>query len=125
MFVVLQSRKSRSFLIAHFEEVCPCASARISRLLLYAPTRIAAYITKYDNRPGSAPIRPRFSGEASDRLAAPRQSAMASPSIASLFAARLRELEELDRQSRERTAQTLASVRATIAELEALELPTE
>lgn len=50
---------------------------------------------------------------------------MASPSIADLFAARLRELEEIDRQSRERTAQTLASVRATIAELEALELPTE
>lgn len=46
-------------------------------------------------------------------------------SIADLFAARLRELEEVDRQSRERTAQTLARVRATIAELEALELPTE
>ena len=50
---------------------------------------------------------------------------MASPSIADLFAARLRELEEIDRQSRVRTAQTLASVRATIAELEALELPTD
>lgn len=48
-----------------------------------------------------------------------------SVSIADLFAARLRELEEADRQSRERTAQTLASVRATIAELEALELLTE
>ena len=51
--------------------------------------------------------------------------AMASPSIADLFAARLRELEEIDRQSSARTAQTLASVRATIAELEALELPTD
>lgn len=84
-----------------------------------------ANVTKCDNRPRSAPIRPRFSGEARDRLAAPRQSAMASPSIADLFAARLRELEEVDCQSRARTAQTLASVRATIAELEALELPTE
>jgi len=50
---------------------------------------------------------------------------MASPSIADLFAARLRELEEIDRQSQAKTAETLARVRATIAELEALELPTE
>jgi len=46
-------------------------------------------------------------------------------SIADLFAARLRELEEADRQSQAKTAETLARVRATIAELEALELPTE
>ena len=44
-------------------------------------------------------------------------------SIADLFAARLRELEEQDRQSQARTLETLVSVRATIAELEALEIP--
>jgi hypothetical protein len=54
---------------------------------------------------------------------APRQSAMASPSIASLFAARLAELEREHRESERKTAETLASVKATIAELEALELP--
>ena len=54
---------------------------------------------------------------------APRQSAMASPSIASLFAARLAELEREHAESERKTAETLASVRATIAELEALELP--
>lgn len=84
-----------------------------------------AYVTKCDNWPESAVLFGIVQHETGDRLAAPRQSVMTSPSIASLFAARLRELEELDRQSRARTAQTLASVRATIAELEALELPTE
>lgn len=84
-----------------------------------------ANVKRCDNRARSAPIRPRFSDEAKDRLAAPRQSAMTSPSIADLFAARLRELEEIDRQSRIRTLKTLASVRATIAELEALELPAD
>jgi len=44
-------------------------------------------------------------------------------SIASLFAARLRELEEQDRQSQAKTAETLASVKVTIAELESLEIP--
>jgi hypothetical protein len=46
-------------------------------------------------------------------------------SIAETFAARLRELEEADRQSQAKTAETLARVRATIAELEALEFPAE
>jgi len=54
---------------------------------------------------------------------APRQSAMASPSIASLFAARLAELEQKHLESERKTVETLARVRATIAELEALELP--
>jgi len=48
---------------------------------------------------------------------------MASPSIASLFAARLAELEREHAESERKTAETLARVRATIAELEALELP--
>jgi hypothetical protein len=71
----------------------------------------------------SGEISTRFGHETGDRLAAPRQPAMTSPSIASLFAARLRELEEQDRQSQAKTAKTLASVKATIAELESLEIP--
>jgi len=82
-------------------------------------------VKNYDNIAKSACTIGIVQCEASDRLAAPRQSAMASPSIADLFAARLRELEEIDRQSQAKTAETLARVRATIAELEALELPTE
>ena len=48
---------------------------------------------------------------------------MSAPSIADLFAARLAELEEIDRQSQARTLETLTSIRATIAELESLEFP--
>lgn len=43
-------------------------------------------------------------------------------SIASLFADRLAELEQQSRESERKTAETLARVRATIAELETLDL---
>lgn len=43
--------------------------------------------------------------------------------IADLFAARLAELEQQDRESQAKTQATLASIQATIAELEALEFP--
>ena len=44
-------------------------------------------------------------------------------SIADIFAAQLAEMEEQDRKSREKTAQTLQRVRSMIAELEAMEFP--
>ena len=47
------------------------------------------------------------------------------PSISDRFAARLAELEAKHRESQARTAATLASIQATLAELKALDLPTD
>jgi hypothetical protein len=44
-------------------------------------------------------------------------------SIADLFAAKLAELERLDLESQAKTKATLESIKATIADLEALEIP--
>jgi hypothetical protein len=62
---------------------------------------------------------------ARDRSTVPRQSAMASPSIADLFAAQLAELERRHQESEKRLESMISSVRGMISELEALELPTD
>jgi hypothetical protein len=48
---------------------------------------------------------------------------MASPSIASLFAAQLAELEKRHQESEKRLESMISSVRSMISELEALEIP--
>jgi hypothetical protein len=44
-------------------------------------------------------------------------------SIADMFAAKLAELERIDLESQAKTMATLESIKATIAELESLEIP--
>ena len=48
---------------------------------------------------------------------------MTSPSIASLFAAQLVELEKRHQESEKRLESMISSVRGMISELEALEIP--